>query len=275
MNKYVLITSMKPVFDCFDVSTRTKLRRTCKWCNKHIRRHLNKIGAQLIIRRAWYYYKLYKNLCISAHFTPIENLKMVISRSITDLNPADIANLKGIIKVYALKNYTKCSHSYEYFKDSSFKDIIKNDIELVLPINEELISGQIDILKSCYIKLYGNHKNLTIDLEIGYCKWLTADIPENATAIRVHFGSFPIMKTVCQYIDIKINYPLDLQRRYLHGSILDSSRHMALTCKEKIYLDNKMFIEAFYPNGSRERIGNVVNKYIVHIGYAETVDYFY
>jgi hypothetical protein len=105
MNQYVLIISMKPVFDCIDAPCRAKLRQTCKWCNKYIRRRLERSSAQLIIRRAWYHYKLYKNLCISCPFTSNENLKLLVRKSmrheITDVvNNFAHAYMKAIYIYY-------------------------------------------------------------------------------------------------------------------------------------------------------------------------------
>jgi hypothetical protein len=271
MNRYVLITSMKPVFDCFNVTTRAKLRRTCKWCNKHIRRHLNKIGAQLIIRRVWYYYKLHKNLCISSPFTSVENLKMVIPKSLKGLNAFKMISFNGPSKAYTLtyaKEYLKLN-SQKDLRSFSFKDLIKKDTELITPVYSETIErGCLKIIKSCYIRLYGNHKNLTINLKVG-SEWISANIPENAIAVRIHFGSLPLCAIQYNDVNVLINYPFKLQRRYLHGSILDCDNTAALSGR-KLEIDNKIFIEAFYHNGSKQQIGNVVNKYIVWIGQAVT-----
>jgi hypothetical protein len=267
MNKYVLITSMKPVFDCFDAPCRSKLRQTCKWCNKHIRRHLDYAGAQLVIRRAWYYYKLHKNLCVSSPLTTVENLKILMDKS-ASINPDYITSFAGGPKSIALLYSVKClkPHSHTYFKSASFENLVKCGLELVIPTFSEEFKRNLDIVKSCYIKLYGNHKNLIIDLVIDSSKWLSASIPDDAIAIRIHFGLLPIYIIAYNTVNVHINYPINLQRRYLHGVTLECSSRNTISNRQTLFLNHKIFVEAFYSDGSRKLIGNPIDSYIVHQG---------
>jgi hypothetical protein len=268
MNKYVLIISMKPVFDCLDVTIRAKLRQTCKWCNKYIRYHLNKTGAQLIIRCAWYYYKLHKNLCVSSQFTPIENLKLLVTKR----NAHKIANeyskyyypkRQGVERAISLLGYT---NTYN-FSNKSFEFLSKCGFELVMPVYNEKIERSLDIVKSCYIKLYGNHKNLIIDIVINSTKWLSASVPDNAIAVRIHFGLLPMCSIQYSTVSVYTNRPLDLRHRYLHGIILENDPRKNLVYNiEKSYINHKIFMEAFYPDGSRELIGKVIKDYLVYRG---------
>ena len=262
MNRYVLIASMKPVFDCFDVTTRAKLRQTCKWCNKHIRRRLDKTGAQLIIRRAWYYYKLHKNLCISSPFTPVENLKLLLAKSNSCLNINEFNTLhQGVERAIIVSCYTK----YKLLVDPCFTNLIKCGTELLLPHYKEEIGRRLDIVKSYYIKLFGNNKNLIIDLVINNSKWLSVNIPKNASAIRIHFGLLPMVGIPYSLVNVCINHPINLQRRYLHGIILKNDIRKIIP-RETLFIDNKIYIEIFYPDGSKELIGNIITNYLVYRG---------
>jgi hypothetical protein len=263
MNKYVLITSMKPVFDCFDAPCRAKLRQTCKWCNQYIRRRLDSAGAQLVIRRAWYYYKLHKNLCVSAYFVPIENFKLLISKGrIVDNNCNKVQGISRAIMLMIIN----AQKDQDYSK-SSFENLIKYGIELFSPLYEECIGNMsFDIIKSCYIRLFGDHNNLVINLEIDKQNWINANVPDNAIAVRVHFGLLPMCAAMYSIVNLRINHPTNRLRRYLHGIVLDNDPLDVIRKETKLRIDHKIFIEAFYPDGSKNIIGNVIDSYIISCG---------
>jgi hypothetical protein len=254
MNKYVLIISMKPVFDCLDVTIRAKLRQTCKWCNKYIRRRLERSSAQLIIRRAWYHYKLHKNLCVSSVFTPVENLKLLVTKTNAHKIDNKFNEFPVVQKAFYLSNYTKTYN----LANHDFKHLANCGNELVIPVYNERIGTNLDIVKSCYIKLFGNHKNLIIDILVNESVLISAHIPENAIAVRVHFGLLPMCNILYDRVNVRINHPIELERRYLHGVVLGGARRI-IRLIEILCITNKIFIEAFYPDGSREIIGNVNN----------------
>jgi hypothetical protein len=259
MNKYVLITSMKPVFDCFNAPCRAKLRQTCKWCNQYIRRHLDSAGAQLVIRRAWYYYKLYKNLCVSAAFTPYENLKQVLPKSKVHLL-VNNARFYGTTRAIILLTIIN-----DDYTSTIFENLVKRGIELFILLDRQWIGMQLDVVKYYYIRLYGNHKNLSLDLEINNINWIHTEIPENVIAVRINFGSLPTCMLMNSSIDVTINYPVDLQHRYLYGKMLHSRQINCLrSMDDPLTINHKIFIEAFHSDDSRKIIGNVINEYTIN-----------
>lgn len=260
-HRYVYILGQRPVFECFDVRLRSKLRAVNLWLRDHVRKYvLTRDHAQRVIRRCFMRVKLFRALCLSVPHTTLEHFNFLTGNYCDE--STDLISTREKMRTYMYSIYTKIPESNVMTKIMA-KDLEKRWSRIVdnyfIYLPPQFVQGarivpaediQGDVIQYITVKILGG-KNRIFNALANELVFIHHALSEETTTVRF-FVNLPcpyrLSVDVINCVDKKVVAlsPLYISaiRQHLYQSEYKNPQHTF--CVEEFSSGGKMLRKHYY-----------------------------